>query len=359
MHFYDKYVKLCKDENVSPSKAALDMGINKGTVSVWKSKKEKGEEVEPSSPIVNKIADHFHVSTDYLLGKTEHPHEYILRVEDYPEIIKPFVKDVGSYMVLELEGAPGNLSKKELDDFIVDSMKHCYVKFNPADKNPISEMLALLPESIRYQEMSLYQVYEHTTSNPALMRQLQESGYNENGELTIPSDAFSNAVLSKDIKDSLYDNEETIIPSNELDKHKLSPNIIPVPQMRKIPVLGTIHAGTPILAEENITGYEYADLPEGQDYFFLSVKNESMINARIFSGDLALIKQQPCAEDGQIVACIINGDEARLKRFYRQGDMVILKPENPAYNPIIVPCKDFENGNAQILGIVTEVKFKM
>ncbi len=359
MHFYDKYVKLCKDENVSPSKAALDMGINKGTVSVWKSKKEKGEEVEPSSPIVNKIADHFHVSTDYLLGKTEHPHEYILRVEDYPEIIKPLAKANGGGMVFELEDAPGNLSHKELADILVDSMKHCYVKFNPAEKNPVSDMFALLPESLRYQEMSLFDLIKYTNPSPAIMRQLQESDYNENGELIIPSVAFSNSELFKDIKDSLYDNEETIIPSNELDKHKLAPNIIPVPQMRKIPVLGTIHAGTPILAEENIERYEYADVPEGHEYFFLSVKDESMLNARIFNGDLALIKQQPCAEDGQIVACLINSGEATLKRFYRQGDMVILKPENPVCNPIIVPCKDFENGNAQILGIVTEVKFKM
>jgi len=136
-------------------------------------------------------------------------------------------------------------------------------------------------------------------------------------------------------------------------------NLIPIPKMRSIPVLGSIPAGSPILAVENIEGYEYADVPEEQDYFFLRVKGDSMINARICDGDLALIKQQTCASDGQIVACLINGDEATLKRFYRQGNMVILKPENPAYNPVLVSCKEFEDGYARILGVVAKVEFRL
>lgn len=134
---------------------------------------------------------------------------------------------------------------------------------------------------------------------------------------------------------------------------------IPIPKMRRIPVLGSIRAGVPVLAEENIEGYSYADVPDGQEYYFLRVKGDSMINARIHDGDLVLIKQQPCADDGQVVACLVNGAEATLKRFYRQKDMIILKPENPAYSPIIVPCSDFDSGYARILGVVKEVKFKL
>ena len=140
---------------------------------------------------------------------------------------------------------------------------------------------------------------------------------------------------------------------------QLPTNVFPAPQMRRVPVLGCIRAGMPVLAQENIEGYEYADVPEGHEYYFLRVKGDSMINARICDGDLALIKQQPCADDGQIVACLVNGDEATLKRFYRQKDMVILKPENSSYSPIIVPCTDFENGYAKILGVVSEIKFKL
>lgn len=132
-------------------------------------------------------------------------------------------------------------------------------------------------------------------------------------------------------------------------------DFIPYKRGRRLPILGSIPAGSPVLAAENIEGYEYADVPEGEDYFFLRVKGDSMINARIQDGDLVLIKMQPCADNGQIVACIVNGDEGTLKRFNQQGDMVVLMPENPTYRPIILPCKDFETNHARILGVAKEV----
>jgi len=153
--------------------------------------------------------------------------------------------------------------------------------------------------------------------------------------------------------------EKPAIEDDGRSKAKLPSNIFPVPKMRRIPIVGAIRAGMPILAEENIEGYEYDDVPEDQGYFFLRVKGDSMIGAHILDGSLALIKPRQCAEDGQIVACLVNGDEATLKRFYQQKDMVILKPENPAYSPIVVPCSDFDSGYARILGVVTEVKFKV
>jgi repressor LexA len=161
------------------------------------------------------------------------------------------------------------------------------------------------------------------------------------------------------IAKALNVNEAWLMGHDVPMEHTLPPGAIPVPKMRKIPVLGSIRAGLPVLAEENIESYEYADVPEGQEFFFLRVKGDSMNNARICDGDLVLIKQQPCANDGQIVACLVNGDEATLKRFYRQKDMVILKPENAAYSPIIVPCSDFESGHARILGVVTKVEFRL
>lgn len=142
-------------------------------------------------------------------------------------------------------------------------------------------------------------------------------------------------------------------------RNHIPSSIIPYTQGRKIPIIGSIPAGVPVLAEENIEGYDYADVPETGEYFFLRVKGDSMINANIFDGSLVLVKSQPCAENGQIVVCLINGDEATLKRYYQQKDMVILKPENPDYQPIIVSCNEFENGYARILGIAVEVKIKL
>lgn len=92
-----------------------------------------------------------------------------------------------------------------------------------------------------------------------------------------------------------------------------------------------------------------------EEYFALRVHGKSMINAGIPDGSLALIHQQPCAENGQIVACRINGDGATLKRFKKIGDTVVLMPENPDFQPIVVKCSDFENGYAEIIGIAKQV----
>lgn len=139
----------------------------------------------------------------------------------------------------------------------------------------------------------------------------------------------------------------------------LPPDALPFTRGQRIPIYGSIPAGHPNLAIELIEGYDYADVSNAGDYFFLRVKGNSMINAHIFDGDLVLIKIQNCAENGDIIACLVNGDEATLKRFYRQGETVVLQPENSEYHPSLVSCKDFENGNARILGVAKEIKRKL
>ena len=84
-----------------------------------------------------------------------------------------------------------------------------------------------------------------------------------------------------------------------------------------------------------------------------------MVGAGIQTGDLVLIRLQPTADNGQIVACKINGDEATLKRFRQQGDTVILMPENPKYDPLVVPASDFATGHAKIIGVAIEIKRKL
>ncbi len=118
-----------------------------------------------------------------------------------------------------------------------------------------------------------------------------------------------------------------------------------------VPVYGQIAAGLPILAVENIEGYYPVMVRNPDEHFYLRVKGNSMVGAGIVDGSLVLIHKQPCAENGQIVACRVNGDEATLKRFKQQGDIVILLPENAAYEPQIVPCSAFESGEAEIIGV--------
>ena len=137
------------------------------------------------------------------------------------------------------------------------------------------------------------------------------------------------------------------------------PNYIPFTGNRvKIPVLGVIHAGVPIFADEHIEGYEFAEVSDPENYFFLSIKGDSMIGAHIFEGSFVLFKRQSTAENGQIVACLVDEEDATIKRFRQDGDRVVLFPENSAYSPIFLTCDDFETGYAKILGVAVEMKVK-
>ena len=105
-----------------------------------------------------------------------------------------------------------------------------------------------------------------------------------------------------------------------------------------VPLLGTVTAGMPILAVEQIetylpySGYVSSDKP----LFALRVKGESMINAGIFDGDIIFAEQTPVARNGEIVVALIE-DEATVKTFYKENGHFRLQPENDTYEPIIVP----------------------
>ena len=109
-------------------------------------------------------------------------------------------------------------------------------------------------------------------------------------------------------------------------------NIIPFPNMKKVPLLGTIACGEPITAEENIE--TYLNMPEGvKGTFALRCKGDSMINARIFDGDIVFIREQPDVENGEIAAILID-NEATLKRVYTYGNRIELRAENPTFQPL-------------------------
>lgn len=98
-----------------------------------------------------------------------------------------------------------------------------------------------------------------------------------------------------------------------------------------IPILGRVAAGLPMYAEQNIDGYTYAQLPQGGKYFGLRVKGDSMTAARIFDGDIIIVREQEIVENGEIAVVAVNGDDATVKKFYRDGDIVTLSP--CSFNP--------------------------
>jgi len=116
----------------------------------------------------------------------------------------------------------------------------------------------------------------------------------------------------------------------------------------RIPVLGNVAAGTPILAQECIEDYLTFDCAGREEEFFaLRVRGESMLKAGILPDDLVVVRKQPTANNGEIVVALLE-DKATVKRFSRKNGQIWLLPENDAYQPI-------DGNRAQVLGKVTAV----
>lgn len=145
----------------------------------------------------------------------------------------------------------------------------------------------------------------------------------ENDQNMPDPDTIQNLCWALDVQPNYFFSVETALPAN----------IIPMPEMKKIPLIGSIACGVPILAEEHIE--DYVDLPRHvKADFSLTCKGDSMINARIFDGDIVYIRQQETVENGEIAAVLI-GTEATLKRVRLFDDHIVLEPENPMYKPLV------------------------
>ncbi|MDT8902226.1 LexA family protein [Anaeroselena agilis] len=123
----------------------------------------------------------------------------------------------------------------------------------------------------------------------------------------------------------------------------------------KIPIIGTVKAGYNGLAYEDFMGDEWTDRDElsvGYDYRWLKVKGDSMINAGIFDGDLALVRIQSDVENGSLAVIVIDGEEGTIKRVYKENGTLILQSANPNIPPRIVK-EDY-----YIMGVVKQIKRK-
>ena len=133
----------------------------------------------------------------------------------------------------------------------------------------------------------------------------------------------------------------------------------PPTQRNRIAIIGEIRAGTPIITEETLIGYEYTDMQNTEDYFYLKVRGDSMKNIGMVENSIVLFHKQQYAENGDVVACLVGGDSATVKRFWRDHKQIRLLPENDEYEPIELSTDDFESGEARILGVAVEVKIRL
>ena len=127
--------------------------------------------------------------------------------------------------------------------------------------------------------------------------------------------------------------------SNNIYKYD---NISPI-RLKKFPMLGNIACGEPIWADEDKESYVMADMDISAD-FCLTAKGDSMINARIYDGDIVFIREMPIVNNGEIAAVIID-DEATLKRwfYYKDDNKLMLVAENPKYPPLVYMNEELNN----------------
>lgn len=126
---------------------------------------------------------------------------------------------------------------------------------------------------------------------------------------------------------------------------------LPNSTITSVPVIGTVTAGLPITAIEDITGYVGFEAPDlnPSELFALKIRGESMINAGIFDGDIVIVRKTSYAEDGDIVVALVNHEEATVKRFYKEKNEYRLQPENDSMKPIMLK-------EVEILGCVIGLK---
>lgn len=140
----------------------------------------------------------------------------------------------------------------------------------------------------------------------------------------------------------------------QIKKAPLLEDEVELNDLYPIPLLGSVIAGVPIEAQEDLEGYIYISFRPKEEYFALRVHGDSMINAGIQDGSILVVHKQETAENGDVVVAMLNSEQT-VKRLKILGETTFLWPENPAYEPIPVTTKD----SLIILGRVVEVRFSL
>lgn len=160
----------------------------------------------------------------------------------------------------------------------------------------------------------------------------------------------------QEMADFLSINKSDLIEDKpkEIDITKI-PGIIPIKKIKRIPILGVIHCGEPIWAEENFEGYFSTDPELFIADFSLYATGDSMIDANIYEGDLVFFRKTPSPDTGTIVAVLID-DEAALKKYTKTDTALIFSPCNDKYNPIVIT--EATDKSVMILGEMVAVLSK-
>lgn len=296
-----------------------------GVSNAYLSQLENGKRGIPSPEILKKIHKPLDVDYDQLMEKAGY-----ITPDMRSELLPETLKTIDSYEALsELVQNAKDIYFQNIQDN-TGILKEKY-------KNYFMKEIAETNKNMSEQEI------ENMISQPNFLSELFD-------HLTIGERINLLNILIKGFVEDGVD-PSTVFKSKERITKEHS-----VPFLR-VPILGHIAAGNPILAEDHID--EWTDIPnlwnlKESEAIVLKVKGDSMIGSRIYEGDKVVIKLQPEVENGEIAVVNINGDEATLKRVKKtENGQVILYPDNPNYEPTFVT-----NENARIIGKVIQVMFE-
>ena len=209
----------------------------------------------------------------------------------------------------------------------------------------VSTIANRLKEYREMYDLSLAQMSERT-GLPA-----QTINRYELGQRVPKIDTAINIAISLDINPLwLQGYDVSIEVDNNVDD--LPPGAFPINPTRRIPLIGQIAAGLPLYAEQNLEGYIWTDRNHGAEYFGLRVRGDSMDAANIKDGDIIIVRKQETVEKNDIAVILVD-DNATIKRYQQQGEMVILTPQstNPQNQTQIYSLKEHD---IRILGKVVE-----
>ncbi|MDA8227598.1 MAG: helix-turn-helix domain-containing protein [Desulfitobacterium hafniense] len=284
--------RLMEMKKISRYKLSKETGIPYTTLTQIISGRTK----DPQVSALRVLADYFNVSVDYLMGKS------------VSSIIEERLKEIG--MTLPELAKKANVPLtfiKNVDDIVpdheIDGGEQYYTYLSS-----IAWILGIPPSKLRV----------------AFARQEIPSSECPNGPISTPEEDFKTLL-------------ETY----------------PIGEMVKVPIIGVVTAGPNGLAFEDYQGEAPVDTSyiNGDHFFYLQVKGDSMIGDGILPGDLALVRETPEVEYGVLAIAIVNGEEGTIKRVYKNGDSIILQASNPKYPPRIFKGEDMKN-----IRIVGEVK---
>lgn len=328
----NRIAELRKEQKLSQKKLGSIIGVAQNTICNW----EAGNR-EPDLDSIVRLAKSFHVSTDYLLGKSNfrNAHEMI----DHWGIIGPYFDANFDF---------GDLVRQEREKQGI----------------PLAEMAVGL--GITVQDAADCEDGTLPINFDLANRMAEFLGTNVSQML------FDNDLYPEEVPEEYHDRVdewEHLCEASEQDaaceSAKNQPAVLPfcatpidVSKYHQIPILGRISAGLPLYADEHIEGYTLTDLNGGAEYFALRVHGDSMNAIGINDGYIIIVRRQDEVEQGEVAVVMVDDEDATVKRFYSSDTTVTLMPQstNPEHKPQMY---DLCITRIRVLGKVVEVKFTL